>query len=495
MSLIKRIIKWLIAFFKRLFGKKDKLSKTVKIKKDKKKDKKKSKIELKGQLDPELPDYMVIKNYDKEMLIYSITLMKKFLEEMNVKRKEQTEKEIIEIIEKKYNLVKSDIKKSIPKIKEIANQKQLETIIKDLDSESKKEIINSYTNMIKKDEEFSVHLKEIDKVINKINNNDISIIAEDEIDREISNIVNDKEIKDNLEEKIDYFNKKIYELIDTIDEEFIKNVNKEYQVINYVTVSTMIIDKNLERFKKLEEDFKKHKFNKFYYEREVKKIKHQLNQIKDLKNTKEVNEHIDKLKKELFTKSKDKYDLLYNNEVFMNFDKMCDNLTNKINAKVVDIKKVENKKEEKTEEIKKKKYLENILRRFEDLKTAREYILMIQKEDNELINVGENIFIKNIYKRFNDGINLDFNFERNKQKTELVVLLNEINMVISKKDKEPYITLDHINFRMDDLIEAAQVKKDILSKKVNQTETEEHIKTDDKIKSLVYKPNGKKKTD
>jgi hypothetical protein len=484
MKLIKRIIEWLIAFFKRLFGKKSKSNKTRVVKGKKDKDKKKNKNNINGNLETDLPDYMKIHDYDKEILLYSIALLKNFLTESNEKRKEIDEKKIVDTLQKKYNI----------KTKEIVDKKQLEDIVKELNETDKKEIIDTYANITKRDEEFKVHLKEIDKVISKINNSDISIVEEDEIDREISDVVNDKEIVNHIEEKIDYFNKNVCDIIDNVDEYFLKEVIREYEKVNYVTVSTTIIDKNYERFKKLEEDFKKHRFNKNYYEREVNKIKHQLNQIKNLKNKKEVSEHIEKLRKELYTKSKDKYDLLYNNEVFMNFDKECDLLLDKINVKVIDIKKEDKKKEEPKEDYRKKRYIDNILLRFQDMDLAREYILMTQQMDEELINQDEEEFINNIYRKYNNGINLDFNFERNKQKTELVVLFNELNMAISKKKEEPCITLDHINFRMDDLVEAVEVKKDVLNKLTNREDTLDIAKTSDKIKSLTFNPNDKSKT-
>ncbi len=481
MALIKRIINWLIALFRKLFSKKKK--KTIKVGKiDKKKKNNNNKANLNTFSDEELPDYMIIPDHEKEMLLYSIALLKNFLEDSNTKRKEQDEKKIFKILEEKYNI----------KPKEILDQKHLESLIKDIDSNDKKEIIDTYSNIIKRDEDFKVHLNEIDKVINKINSEDISIIEENEIDREISNVVNDKK-NDNLEEKIDYFNKNVLDIIDNIDEYFIKDVIKEYQKVNYVTVTTTLIDKNYERFLKLEDDFKHHRYNKYYYEREISKIKHELNQVKNLKNKKEVNEHILKLRKELYTKSKDKYDLLYNNEIFMNFDKECDLLLDKINAKVVDIKKEETKEDKKEIDIKKQRQLENILLRFKDMELARKYIAFIQEEDLELLDKDENEFIETMYKRFNNELLLDFNFKRNRQKTELVVLFNELNMIINKKTNEPYINLDHINFRMEDLVEAVEVKKDNLAKIIDKEETEDSIKTGEKIDSLKEKHNVKTK--
>ena len=480
MTLIKRIINWLIALFKKLFGKKEKKVIKVSKKSTNKKQITNKKTNLNSFSNDELPSYMIIGNHEKEMLLYSIALLKNFLEENNTKRKEQDEKKIFKLLEDKYNI----------KPTEIVSEKHLESLIKSVPDDDKKEIIDIYQNITKRDEEFKVHLKEVDKVINKISNEDISIIEANEIDREISNIVNDKKI-DNLEEKIDYFNKNVFDIVDNIDEYFIKDVVREYQKVNYITVSTTLIDKNYERFLKLEDDFKHHRYNKYYYEREINKIKHELKQVKNLKNNKEVNEHINKLRKELYTKSKDKYDLLYNNEIFMNFDKECDLLLDKINAKVVDIKK-EEKVEKKELDINKKKKLENILLRFKDMELARKYILLMQQEDFELLDKDENMFIETMYKRFNNDLLLDFNFNRNRKKTELVVLFNELNMMINKKTNEPYINLDHINFRMEDLVEAVEVKKESLDNLINDSSFD-NIKATEKIESLKEKHNVKTK--
>lgn len=479
MALLKRIIDWIISFFRNLFKRKKKKNSIKKVDEGKKDKKKKNKVYLDGEFNDELPSYMIINDHDKEMLLYSIALLKNFLEETNVKRREQEEKKFFKMLEQKYDI----------KVKEIENQRQLDVIVKNISNEDRK----TYYDIIKRDEDFNIHLKEIDRVINRINNEKISIIENNEIDREISKLVNDKNIKDDLENKIDYFNKNVFELIDNIDEDFIKNVVRDYEKVNYITISTKIVDKNYERFKKLEEDFKNHRYNKYYYEREINKIKHELKQIKNLKNKKEVSEHILKLRKELFTKSKDKYDLLYNDEIFLNFDKECDLLLDKINTKVVDIKKDKVELEKKEENQKKKQYLENILLRFKDMELAREYIELACERDEELLNLDEDAFIEKIYQDFNNGIMLKFNYERNKQKTELVVLLNGLNAVINKKSKEPYITLNHINFRMNDLVEAVEVKQDILNRISYKKETEEMSKANDKLESLIEKHNVKKK--
>ncbi len=503
MTLIKKIIMWLIELFREIFFKKKRVRKeelTFDIKDSKSKKKNKGKADL-STFDEALPSYMIISDHDKEKLLYSLSLMKSYLEESNAKRREKEEEKLIKLLEDKYDI----------KVEKIESQKALENIVKNIVPEEKKEIINTYDNIAKRDEEFKVHIQEVDKVIDQISKKDVSIIEENEINDEITNITSDKNIEENTEEKIDYFNKNVFNIIENIDEYFLRDVEREYNKINYVTVSTMIIDKKYEKFKKLEEDFKNHKFNRSYYEREINKIKHELNEIKKLKNKKEVSEHIDRLKKELYTKSKDKYDLLYNNEIFMNFDKECDNLLDKLNAKVIDIKK-EKKKEEIKEEVKedqkdkkekekeeeeyrKQRYLDNVILRFQDMALARQIILMSQLEDNELINLDNEVFVNHILEKYNRGLDHKFNFDRNKKKTELVILYNEMNMVINKEKEEPFISIDHINFRMEDLVEAVEVKKEELMKITNLEETDLNINTDDKIKSLVFNPNeGKKKT-
>ncbi len=481
MTIIKKIIFWIIELIRSLFRKENKdvvIKTTGKINKPNKKGKG---AYVTYTIDETFPSFMIINNGDKDKLLYNISLLKNYIEEARTKIKEQEEKKLTKEIEEKYNI----------KTSEILDRKYLESVIKELNSTDKKAIIDKYDNITKRDKEFKVHLDKIDKVIEEINNKDISIIEENEIKREISTITNDKNIDENIEQKVDYFTKNVDKIINEVDDYFLRDVIREYQKVNYVTVSTTIIDKNIERFKKLEEDFRHHRYNKYYYEREINQLKNELKQIKDLKNKKEVSEHIEKLKKELYTKSKDKYDLLYNNEVFMNFEKECDNLLHKINAKVIDIKKEEVVKEEKPKDVRKKEeYLENILLRFKDMELAQELILLAQKNDNEAIKSNIYDYVRYIYQKYDNGIDADFNFSRNKKKTELVILFNELNLAIGNVKKEEFITVDHINFRMQDLVEAVDVKKQELDTIVGIKESELGDKVDNKIKSLM--PNNPK---
>ena len=495
MTLIRKIINWFKELFKKLFkhnNKRNKIQKENNIINKKNK----NKASITSSFNDDMPSYMIINKSDKDKLLYAISLMKNLLVDNRTNCKEKDISEIINIINSKSKINK-ELLDGLDDNKKILNTKYLELLIKELSDDDKKIIIKKQEAIIKEDNEFKIHLDEIDKVIELINKSSISIISKDEINNEIDNIMNDKNINDNTIQKIDNFNKNVFSIIEGIDEYFLSNVVREYNKINYITIVTMIIDNNIKKYQKLEEDFKNHRYNKYYYEREINKIKRELDGIKNIKTRKDVSDHINSLKKELYTKSKDKYDLLYNNEIFMNMEKECDNLLNKINAKVIDIKKEkEEKKEEKEEkeDYKKKKYLENILMRFQDLEIARNIILLALQNDDKILNEkGIENYVNMVYTRYNEGLDNVFNYTRNKDKTELVVLYNSLNKAISKIDNEPYISIDHVNFRMNDLIEAVNVKKDVLNDLLKKHHIMENTGEliDDKI-SLLQEKDKKK---
>ena len=168
------------------------------------------------------------------------------------------------------------------------------------------------------------------------------------------------------------------------------------------------------------------------------------------------------MRKELYTKSKDKYDILYNNEIFMNIDNKCDELLNKVNQKVVDIKKNEDNKvfkENKKDKLK-EEYLKKILLRFKDLNLSRDLILLHQKRELEIEDYGNlSLYLSDVYHEFVKGVSNEFNYQRNKTKTELVKLYNDLNNIISYNKGEKHVSIDHINFKMMDLIDAVKIKK------------------------------------
>lgn len=478
-ELIKRFIKWLLSLFKKKKNKK----KVQRIRKEQLGKSKTVVTNIDAVFNSTLPVYMIISDGEKEKLMYNISILKSVLLEKHTKKKELEEKELVSLIEKECNV----------KVSELLDEKYIDTVVKNLDPEVKQEILDKYHDIAKNDVDFKNHLEEIEKTIELINKNDISIVTENEIDREVSDIVNDKSI-DNLDEKIDDFNAKVFDIIENFDKDFIDEVIKEYKTVNYITIATTIIDKNYERFKKLEEDFKNHRVNRYYYEREINKIKHELNQIRDLKNKKEVRDHIEKLKKELNTKSKDKYDLLYNNEVFIDINKRCDMLLDKVNTRVIDIKETKEKKVEKEktkeeeQEENKEKYYENVLLRFQDLSLSQKLIFFHQQIKLGKINNEEiDLYLDSVYDDFINGVDGPFNYERNRVKTELVNLYNDLNGIIAKDENKAYDIVTHSNFLMEDLVEAVVAKKQEVDEKIKTKDTPNSELVDEKLESIREK--------
>jgi len=475
MTLFRKIINWFINLIKRLF----KSSKKNDFQETNKKSNKKSIIPKSSVC---LPNYVFISDGDKEKLIDNIILMKNTLEESQKRIQNKAKIDFISKLDDKWNI----------KVSKVDDYNSLELLIKEFDDNIKKEIINEYNLIYKNSDDFKYYFEEIDEVIRKIKDNNISIITQNDINHYISDIVSDKQIDDTINDKLSLLKNEFCYIIDNSDNSFLKRVMNNYQKVNYVTISTIIIDDKISELRKIQDDFKKHRFNKSYYEKKVSQIKTELNQIKNMKNKKEMYEHITNLRKELYTKSIDKYDLLYNNEIFIGINEECDILLNKLNAKVIDLKNndIINKKVDEEKE-KRKKYINNIILRFQDIELARKIILSSKENDDNLIRQNEIEFIDDMYIKFNNGLKEQFNFERNKQKTELVILYNELNMLLSKEKKEPFVQINHINFRMEDLVEAIEVKKNELKNYSKKIDINEDNKLDNKIKKLVYKSTNK----
>jgi len=476
MTIIKKIINWLKNLFSKLFGKKKKNKKKINNQIISNKNKKKV-ASINSWFDGSLPSYMLISDKEKDILLYSLSIMKSIVVENYTKLIEKEKAELVKVIKLNNNEI-LDIDKKL-------DNKYLSSLTQGFSDIEKQKVYNHYLTIENYDKELKNSLFNIDKTIDLIKNTDISFIAEKEIMREMNNITTDKNVE-KINDKIDIFNKKATMISMNIDEDFLSIVLSKYNKINFITISTTIIDQDYEILKKLEDDFKKHRFNKAYYERETNSIKKEINRIKELRNNKDIYNQILLLRKELYTKSKDKYDLLYNDEVFLNLEKECDILLDKINAKVVDIKKEkEIKKDNKLD-----KYIENILLRFHDMELARKIILACSSEDIELNNEEDIInLINNMCTRFYLGIDENFNFARNKTKTELVIYYNDLNRLINKLNNKPYISIEHINFKMEDLIEATKIKKEELSavldnKKIRQFD---YTEVDEKISLLEQK--------
>lgn len=441
MTLIKKIIKWLINLFKKLFGRK-KVTKKIKNNINDVRNKRYLKgygVNIEESSTRVFPLYLMIDNMDKKKLIEKTKLVNVKISRLDVSNKD-------------------------------------------------------------------ILLKKMENIVNKLSENDISFYQNEKINEVLESVLNDKEININTYEKVEKLHQNIYEIVDNFDKVIQDKVAKEYQEVNFITISTLLLDETINEIKKLEDNYKNHKYNKYYYEREVEKIKERIKKLKKLRDTEKVREEIELLRKSMYTKSKDKFDLLYNDEIFLNIEKTCDDLVNKVNRKVIDIKKIKKvdtkdneQKNDKKEKEEQKEIFENILKRFKDLELARKILLLRRNEeydinnDNELYNR-----INSAYYDFINGEKVIFNFSRNKTKTELVKLYNEMNYLDCKLTKQEYNFIEHINFQMDELLDSVISKKEKLDNLLEikyhyeKEKHEESILVENKLKLLKEKEEEKK---
>lgn len=481
MEIIKRIIMWIRSFLAWLFGK------NKKTKNRNKNSEKLNKSKTNGTYNnTTLPPYMMIDDQGKLILTNNIQNIKRSLLNDDFKKQE-----IAKIIALISNFIDTnDIEEYLNKQDfDKLNNKKIDVLLDKVDAKIKEDVygvINEY-------QEHSRIIKEtihnLDEITGYIKNNNISYVTSDLINDKLQNIKEDSEKKD---EQTVLLDRKFFDTIKKWDKKIIHEVELEYKKVNYVTISNIMIDEIITKYLKIEEDYHNHRFNKSYYERELGKIKEQINFLRKIKNSKEVYEEITKLKKELYTKSKDKYDILYNNEIFLNINKKCDELLSKVNQKVIDIKKKENekKKEEQEDENEKEKikdeYIKKILLRFQDLNLSRELILLHKNRESEILDYSNTLlYLDTVYFDFIHGISDGFNFQRNKTKTELVKLYNDLNNIKSHIKNEEHIPIEHINFKMEDLVDAVVVRKNEVENMINKQKKSLHSTlVDEKIDQI-----------
>ena len=349
-------------------------------------------------------------------------------------------------------------KKNINEVKTLISKEEMPNYML-ISKEEKKALIDKIKELYKED-----------NIVKIIKENDISIIQKRSIN----------ELCDNKKIDVNNFYKNLEEIIEKTNNDLLLQTKSEYQKINYLTISLELIEEILYKISTIENDYKNHKYNIYYYERKMDLIKEESISLKNMKNKPEVTLEILKLRKDLFSKSKDIYDILYSNEIFLYINKKCDDLINKVNAKVVDINKESKYNYQK-------EYLHNVILRFEDIKLSRELIQsrsMNIKNDSDIKKC-----VEELYNMFTIGLSDNFNFKKNKAKTELVILFNGINKFICTHKREKYILIEHINFRIKDLLEAITAKKNELSSILKNEYNIEIInnKFDDKITRLLDK--------
>jgi len=369
--------------------------------------------------------------------------------------------------------------------------------------------INEKARGLAQPKENELNIKIIDNIIEKVNDNEIYINQAIEINNLLNTINNDQELNLNTNEKLNILKDNISTIIDKKLDDYetsiIKKAYQEFDNVNYIIVTTLLIDDIIDEINELNEDFKKNKYTKIEYERKIKKIKEKIDKLENINNRKEVQDEIENLKKDFYTKKKDKYDLLYNNEIFINLNNKCDELLEIINNKeketinnnkiIIEKKEQKKNQKEKQEEIKKKEkeqqeknelekeYNENIIKRFIDMEFAHKLLLLRESKRKQLITKEE--IIKetlNYYDDFIIGETQSFNFERNKIKTEVTKLYNDITSTICNLEKREFIPLEHINIKLETLTEATLERQAILN---NMIEKKHNYRIDDDERSKV----------
>lgn len=490
MNLIKKIIAWILSLIKKIFGKKKK--RIIKKQDTNIMESQVSKNKIKGSglesMPDTLPSYMLISDQEKAELVNKIRGMRGALLNDN-KIKEQSIEKIVEILNDNFsdkseysvdNIQKYLIEQDFSKL----SPRKINALLEGYDDDTKEKINDIVEESRVATRAIVASADNLETIAEYIEDNDISFVTRDLINEQI--LDNEEKIVDSPKQ-VAVYDKDILDTIKKWDQGIIDKAKLEYDVVNYVTISNVMIDEILEEYDKIIDDYQHRRYNRRYYEEQLNKIKEKIDYLRNIKNTGAVSDEIDRLRKELYTKSKDKYDILYNNEIFIDVDKKCDELLEKVNRKVVDIRTKEKVPENKEIEEKKEQeeYWEKILLRFQDLSLSQRIILLHQEMrlgNVDYIHVYK--YVNGIYDDFMNGVDGPFNYERNRVKTELVNLYNDLSIIIANQEKKPLVMVDHINFRMEDLVDAVEIKKYEVEKSLNTKGLPNSELVDEKLENI-----------
>ena len=443
MRMIKRLWKIITSFFQRLFHKETKNT----IKKKNVHIKKKQKVVVPLS---KLPECFYIDDGSKEEIINSLKMI---YERLNSNDDQTTLLEKMEFKSFHDNLINDNINKN-------------------------------YNYLI------------INDLIKNVDDNKVSYYLESQLNNLCDNMLSIKNLNNVETEKVIKFSELFKEIIKDSDDYIIKKTKEEYDKVNYITISNIILDEVCNDIKKIDNDINKHKHNKYYYEKKIRKIKRRILELEKIKEKDLVWNEILILRNDIYTKSKDKYDLLYNDEVYINLIKQCDLILDKVNKKVIDIndnKKIIEKKDYKKQ--KKDDILSlKIYKRYQDLAIARRKILLNEQKFIYPNNKEELVkFLDDLYCDFLKRDTLSgFNYQRNLIKCKAVILDNNLTKIICSFTGDGYLPLEHINTKMDYILQDTFNKKQylelILHEKDNYS-SKNSIKVDEKINKLLNKEN------
>lgn len=367
------------------------------------------------------------------------------------------------------------------------------------DLKSIDELIEKLSNKVeeindeKKEEEIKVINEIKESITKKVESTEPINVSQEDIKEVLTNAIEDKEIHIDTDQKIRNIQKEIDKVLDKKinkhDKDIIEKAYYKYEKVNYVVATTMEIEELEQDIKDLQDSLERGLHKKSYYIDKVEEIEKKINRLRKINKNPKVYDELERLKEDFYTKSIDKYDLLYTKEVFINLDKQCENIIDIINEKEKEEDKEENKRKNELQEERQKREIEreearklkeqererrqrekeeledNIIKRYLDLRISNSILLTNALVHRERMKSG---IIKTLEEDYDDyllGETNNFNFDRNKQKTEVCKLYNNLLEVLCNEQKINFEPVNHINYQYQKLLEDTISTKEAVEKK------------------------------
>ena len=127
------------------------------------------------------------------------------------------------------------------------------------------------------------NIKIINSIIDEINQNDLYINQAIKINHLLNEINEDNDLNLNTNEKLNILKDNISLIIDKklddYENDIIKKAYNEYNQVNYVIMTSLMIDDIINEINELTNDFEKNKYSKAEYERRINKIKDKIDKL------------------------------------------------------------------------------------------------------------------------------------------------------------------------------------------------------------------------
>lgn len=408
-----------------------------------------------------------------------IMWFKNFFRRKKKKQKKELEtKKRIDALSKKQAknmIVKMDDDKgdlSIGKMYSKANKETVSVVLRKIE-ELEKQILASDIN----EELKQAEVESLNKVITAINNKEINVKQALAIENKVDKLIKGNEIS---ADKIDNLNETIKKELENKDEEkIVHEVEEKFHKANYVLCTSRLIEDYFDELRHLEEDMKLNHHDDYYYRDEIRRLQDRFGLLYDVYASPEIQSDLRYLKDDFISFKNDKYSLLTGSDVFNELQEKCRLLNEerekgKIKPKpevkkkeVKPLKKEEKPKEEVKKEVKDpfQEWREKILKRLQDMELAN---LILQEHDMQERNMKDQ-FINGLideYYAYLGGEKREFNFDRNKTKTEIANLYNDVTRRLCSLDKKEFIPLNHINLRLDEIAQLTLDNKHVLEERI-----------------------------